>query len=152
MVARGGLCQNPRLNGDAVLLSANFRDGPHPFETLKPCGHADDLLDEAQVALVPKRTDMFAPRSSSATMGKATQNGATGAGYYVAARPRLPRKRRMLGRCFLLAKMAPGNWRCRCRARPQTLPPRSKAVPAYFPRRGMPVWHFGGVRLDVVIP
>ena len=40
-----------------------YVDGAHPFETLKRVDHPTTFIDEARVARVPKRTDMFAPRS-----------------------------------------------------------------------------------------
>lgn len=55
--------------------SRSFRDGPHPFETLKRVDDPTTYIDEPRVARVPKRTDMFA-RAQFGDMGEAVQNGA----------------------------------------------------------------------------
>ena len=92
------------LNGDPYA-KRNFRDGPHPFETLKRVDVPTTYIDEANVARVPKRTDMFA-RAQFGDMGKATQDGATG-GYYVRKAAPSAAQRRMLG-AFVLLQDGPG--------------------------------------------
>ena len=68
------------LNGDPFAKRA-FKDGPHPFETLKRVEDPTTYIDEARVARVPKRADMFA-RAQFGDMGKPNQAAATG-GFYV---------------------------------------------------------------------
>ena len=64
-----------------------FVDGPHPFENLKRVETPTTYIDEARVARVPKRTDMFA-RAQFGDMGKNLQEGAKGA--ITRARPHHP--------------------------------------------------------------
>lgn len=92
------------LNGDP-FSKRDFRDGPHPFETLKRVDTPTTYIDEANVARVPKRTDMFA-RAQFGDMGKATQEGAKG-GYYVRKAAPSAAQRRMLG-AFVLLQNGPG--------------------------------------------
>ena len=74
--------------------------GAHRFETLKRVGKPTTFIDEARVARVPKRTDMFA-RSQFGDMGKANQEAATG-GYYAQKAPMSRAIRRPLGAFVLL--------------------------------------------------
>ncbi|WP_127112782.1 reductive dehalogenase [Shimia sediminis] len=78
----------------------NYVDGAHPFERLKRVETPTTYIDEANVARVPKRADMFA-RAQFGDMGKALQDGAKG-GYY--ARKAAPSfaQRRALGAFVLL--------------------------------------------------
>ncbi len=92
------------LNGDP-FTKRDFRDGPHPFETLKRVDTPTTYIDEPNVARVPKRTDMFA-RAQFGDMGKATQDGAKG-GYYVRKAAPSAAQRRMLG-AFVLLQNGPG--------------------------------------------
>ncbi|WP_300037772.1 4Fe-4S double cluster binding domain-containing protein [uncultured Roseobacter sp.] len=78
----------------------NFRDGPHPFETLKRTDKPTTYIDEGRVARVPKRADMFA-RAQFGDMGKAVQEGAAGGHYARKAAPSMA-QRRMLGALTLL--------------------------------------------------
>jgi reductive dehalogenase len=87
------------LNGDPFAMR-NFVDGPHPFETLKRVDDPTTYIDEARVARVPKRTDMFA-RAQFGDMGKANQEGAKGGHYARKAAPSSA-QRRMLGAFVLL--------------------------------------------------
>ncbi|KIC36883.1 2Fe-2S iron-sulfur cluster-binding protein [Leisingera sp. ANG-M7] len=57
-----------------------FMDGPHPFETLKRVADPTTYIDEANVARVPKRTDMFA-RALFGDMGKGPQEAAKNGNY-----------------------------------------------------------------------
>ncbi|KIC21463.1 2Fe-2S iron-sulfur cluster-binding protein [Leisingera sp. ANG-Vp] len=57
-----------------------FKDGPHPFETLKRVSDPTTYIDEANVARVPKRTDMFA-RALFGDMGKGPQEAARNGNY-----------------------------------------------------------------------
>ena len=74
--------------------------GAHPFEKLKRVDEPTTYIDEANVARVPKRADMFA-RAQFGDMGKALQDNAKG-GYY--ARKAAPSfaQRRLLGALVLL--------------------------------------------------
>jgi len=87
------------MNGDPYA-KRDFRDGPHPFEALKRVEIPTTYIDEANVARVPKRADMFA-RAQFGDMGKTTQDGATG-GYYVRKAAPSAAQRRMLGAFVLL--------------------------------------------------
>ncbi len=87
------------LNDDPFKTRA-FKDGPHPFETLNRVDDPTTYIDEARVARVPKRTDMFA-RSQFGDMGKANQKAATGGFYVRKAAPSMA-QRRMLGAFVLL--------------------------------------------------
>ncbi len=84
----------------------NYADGAHPFERLKRVEAPTTYIDEANVARVPKRTDMFA-RAQFGDMGKSVQDGAKG-GYY--ARKSAPSfaQRRALG-AFVLLQDGPSN-------------------------------------------
>ncbi|MGB0912727.1 MAG: 2Fe-2S iron-sulfur cluster-binding protein [Phaeobacter italicus] len=92
------------LNGDP-FAHRDFRDGPHPFETLKRVADPTTYIDEARVARVPKRADMFA-RSQFGDMGKTNQQAATGGFYVRKAAPSMA-QRRMLGAFVLLQDGAP---------------------------------------------
>lgn len=77
-----------------------FVDGAHPFETLKRVETPTTYIDEANVARVPKRTDMFA-RAQFGDMGKKLQDGAKGGHYARKAAPSMA-QRRALGAFVLL--------------------------------------------------
>ncbi|MFZ2099624.1 MAG: NAD-binding oxidoreductase, partial [Oricola sp.] len=77
-----------------------FVDGAHPFEKLKRVEEPTTFIDEARVARVPKRTDMFA-RAQFGDMGKACQDGAKGGHYARKAAPSSG-QRRVLGAFVLL--------------------------------------------------
>ncbi len=57
-----------------------FKDGPHPFETLKRVADPTTYIDRPNVARVPKRANMFA-RSLFGDLGKAAQEGARNGNY-----------------------------------------------------------------------
>ncbi|MEM9974446.1 MAG: reductive dehalogenase domain-containing protein [Pseudomonadota bacterium] len=97
------------LNGDP-FETREFADGPHPFETLKRVEAPTTYIDEARVARVPKRTDMFA-RAQFGDMGKAVQEGAKGGHYARKAAPSMA-QRRMLG-AFVLLQDGPPEGRDR---------------------------------------
>ncbi|WP_147124844.1 2Fe-2S iron-sulfur cluster-binding protein [Shimia ponticola] len=78
----------------------SFRDGAHPFETLKRVDAPTTYMDEEAIPRVPKRTDMFA-RAQFGDMGKANQKNATG-GYYARKAAPSMAQRRMLGAFTLL--------------------------------------------------
>ena len=63
-----------------------YVDGAHPFEKLKRVDTPTTYIDEANVARVPKRTDMFA-RSQFGDMGKGNQKAATNGHYARKAAP-----------------------------------------------------------------
>ncbi|MEM7377442.1 MAG: 4Fe-4S dicluster domain-containing protein, partial [Pseudomonadota bacterium] len=77
-----------------------FVDGAHPFEKLKRVDTPTTYIDEANVARVPKRTDMFA-RANFGDMGKTLQDGAKGGHYVRKAAPGMA-QRRALGAFVLL--------------------------------------------------
>lgn len=91
--------QRSALNGDP-FRNRDFRDGPHPFETLKRVDEPTTYIDEPHVARVPKRADMFA-RAQFGDMGKTNQKAATGGFYVRKAAPSMA-QRRMLGAFVLL--------------------------------------------------
>ncbi|MBM1221724.1 reductive dehalogenase [Ponticoccus sp. SC2-23] len=68
------------LNRDP-FARREFRQGPHPFETLRRVAEPTTYIDAPNVARVPKRANMFA-RSLFGDLGKATQE-ATKNGNYV---------------------------------------------------------------------
>ena len=78
----------------------DYAAGPHPFETLKRVDEPTTYIDEANVARVPKRTDMFA-RAQFGDMGKSVQKGAT-RGHYVNQAAPSAGQRRALGAFVLL--------------------------------------------------
>ncbi|MGI9364003.1 MAG: reductive dehalogenase [Rhizobiaceae bacterium] len=85
----------------------NYVDGGHPFEKLKRVDEPTTYIDEARVARVPKRTDMFA-RAQFGDMGKANQENATG-GYYVRKAAPSSAQRRALGAFVLLQTGEPAD-------------------------------------------
>ena len=87
-----------------------FRDGPHPFETLKRVDSPTTFIDEERVARVPKRADMFA-RAQFGDMGKALQEGAKGGHYARKAAPSMA-QRRALGAFVLLQDGAAADGAC----------------------------------------
>ena len=91
--------QKNALNRDP-FATRRYVDGAHPFERLKRVDAPTTYIDEANVARVPKRADMFA-RAQFGDMGKTVQEGAKG-GYY--ARKSAPSfaQRRALGAFVLL--------------------------------------------------
>lgn len=58
----------------------DFRNGPHPFETLKRVDEPTTYIDRANVARVPKRANMFA-RSMFGDLGRAAQENAKNGNY-----------------------------------------------------------------------
>ncbi|WP_220800819.1 reductive dehalogenase [Roseobacter sp. OBYS 0001] len=82
------------LNKDP-FARRDFAKGPHPFETLKRVEQPTTYIDEAHVARVPKRADMFA-RAQFGDLGKAVQKAAAG-GYYARKSAPSMAQRRMLG-------------------------------------------------------
>ncbi|MCA0873254.1 reductive dehalogenase [Seohaeicola saemankumensis] len=87
------------LNRDPYA-KRRYVDGAHPFETLKRVDDPTTYIDEARVARVPKRADMFA-RAQFGDMGKALQDGAKGGHYARKAAPSFA-QRRALGAFVLL--------------------------------------------------
>jgi len=77
-----------------------YIDGEQPFEKLKRVETPTTYIDEARVARVPKRTDMFA-RAQFGDMGKTVQENATGGHYARKAAPSMA-QRRALGAFVLL--------------------------------------------------
>ncbi|WP_171181247.1 reductive dehalogenase [Ruegeria sp. HKCCD8929] len=77
-----------------------YADGAQPFEKLKRVDKPTTFIDEARVARVPKRADMFA-RSQFGDMGKPNQQAATH-GYFAQKAPISRAIRRPLGAFVLL--------------------------------------------------
>lgn len=73
-------------------VKRRFVDGAHPFETLKRVETPTTYIDEARVARVPKRADMFA-RAQFGDMGKKVQEGAKGGHYIRRAAPSMAQRR-----------------------------------------------------------
>ena len=91
--AKSALNRDPYARRDYVA-------GAHPFERLKRVDEPTTYIDEANVARVPKRTDMFA-RAQFGDMGKLVQEGAKGGHYARKAAPSFA-QRRLLGALVLL--------------------------------------------------
>ncbi|CRK75054.1 3-chloro-4-hydroxyphenylacetate reductive dehalogenase precursor [Nereida ignava] len=89
----------------APFAKRRFVDGAHPFETLKRVDDPTTYIDEARVARVPKRTDMFA-RAQFGDMGKPLQKASTG-GLYVRKSAPSSAQRRALGAFVLLQDGVP---------------------------------------------
>ncbi|MVO18221.1 2Fe-2S iron-sulfur cluster-binding protein [Parasedimentitalea huanghaiensis] len=98
--------QRSALNLDP-FKKRDYKDGAHPFETLKRVEDPTTYIDEARVARVPKRADMFA-RAQFGDMGKGNQKAATGGFYVRKAAPSMA-QRRMLGAFVLLQDGAGGG-------------------------------------------
>ncbi len=81
-----------------------YVDGAHPFEKLRRIDDPTTFIDEARVARVPKRTDMFA-RAQFGDMGKKLQDGARNGHYARKAAPSMA-QRRALG-AFVLIQDGP---------------------------------------------
>lgn len=93
------------FNRDA-FSKRDFALGPHPFETLKRVNVPTTYIDEARVARVPKRADMFA-RAQFGDMGKAVQSASAG-GHYVRKSAPSMAQRRMLAAFILFQDGAAG--------------------------------------------
>ena len=78
----------------------DFRDGPHPFETLKRRDTPTTFIDHDRVPRFPKRADFFA-RALFGDLGKTVQEGAKNA-HYVMKSPIGACARRALGALLLL--------------------------------------------------
>ncbi|MGR3634641.1 MAG: 4Fe-4S double cluster binding domain-containing protein, partial [Shimia sp.] len=91
--AKSSLNRDPFRNRDYVA-------GAHPFERLKRVQSPTTFIDEARVARVPKRADMFA-RAQFGDMGKPLQDGAKGGHYARKAAPSMA-QRRALGAFVVL--------------------------------------------------
>lgn len=100
------------------FATRRFMDGQYPFETLKRVDTPTTYIDEAHVARVPKRSDLFA-RAQFGDMGKPLQEGAKG-GLYVRKAAPSSAQRRALGAFVLLQDGEPENKRT-------TLDPRQAA-------------------------
>ena len=78
---RSGLGRHAHNAGNRdPYAKRKFRDGPHPFETLKRVDQPTTYIDRPNVARVPKRANMFA-RSLFGDLGKAAQQNATNGNY-----------------------------------------------------------------------
>ncbi len=105
----------------------HFKDGPHPFETLKRTETPTTYIDEPNVARVPKRADMFA-RAQFGDMGKTNQQKAAG-GYYARKAAPSMAQRRLLGAFVLLQDGAPNT--AKTKPDPQAMADAIKAT-SYF--------------------
>ncbi|GGH34241.1 reductive dehalogenase [Cribrihabitans marinus] len=99
--AKGAVSRDP-------YATRRYADGAHPFERLKRVDTPTTYIDEANVARVPKRTDMFA-RALFGDMGPNVQEQARGGHYVRKAAPSFA-QRRALGAFVLLqdGDSAPG--------------------------------------------
>jgi len=82
-----------------------YVDGAHPFEKLKRVDTPTTFIDEARVARVPKRTDMFA-RAQFGDLGATVEDGARN-GHYVMKCATGAAERRPLGALILLQDQPP---------------------------------------------
>jgi len=78
----------------------DFRDGPHPFETLKRVAQTTTYIDPPNIPRIPKRTDMFA-RAQFGDMGKKVQDAMKGGHHILKAAP-ASAQRPLLGAMILL--------------------------------------------------
>ncbi len=90
---------NSGLQGEAYARRG-FKDGAHPFETLKRQDQPTTFIDHDRVPRFPKRADFFA-RALFGDLGKAVQDGAKNA-HYVMKSPIGACARRALGALLLL--------------------------------------------------
>nr|WP_281495924.1 reductive dehalogenase [Marivita sp. S6314] len=104
--AFGATSARSALNGEP-FAKRRYKDGPHPFETLKRVDTPTTYIDEPNVPRVPKRADLFA-RAQFGDMGKKVQDGAKG-GYYVRKAAPSSAQRRMLGALVLLQDGDPAS-------------------------------------------
>ena len=81
-----GTTSSKNATNAVPFAKRRFVDGEHPFETLTRVDKPTTYIDEARVARVPKRADMFA-RAQFGDMGKPVQNGAKGGRYVSKAAP-----------------------------------------------------------------
>ncbi|MBL4645134.1 MAG: reductive dehalogenase, partial [Rhizobiales bacterium] len=88
------------MAANAPFAKRRFVDGEHPFETLKRQDDPTTFIDEARVARVPKRADMFA-RAQFGDMGKRLQDGARNGHYARKSAPGMA-QRRTLGAFVLI--------------------------------------------------
>ncbi len=95
-----GLNSAKNVQNAVPFAKRRFVDGAHPFERLKRVDTPTTYIDEANVARVPKRTDMFA-RAQFGDMGKKLQDSAKGGHYVRKAAPSMA-QRRALGAFVLL--------------------------------------------------
>ena len=119
--AKSALNRDPYARRDYV-------NGAQPFERLRRVNTPTTFIDEAHVARVPKRTDMFA-RAQFGDMGKPLQEGAKGGHYARKAAPSMA-QRRALG-AFVLIQDGPPDKPGHRPANPQTNADNVKAA-AYF--------------------
>ena len=89
------------------FLKRKFVNGPHPFEKLKRVDVPTTYIDEARVARVPKRSDMFR-RAQFGDMGKKLQEDAKGGQYTRKSAPSSA-QRRALGAFVLLQDGEPSK-------------------------------------------
>ncbi len=81
-----------------------FKDGAHPFETLKRVDEPTTYIDEPRVARVPKRTDMFA-RAQFGDMGRPLQDRSKGGHYVRKTAPSMAQRRALAA--FVLLQDGP---------------------------------------------
>ncbi len=94
------------LNRDPYA-KRRYVNGAHPFEKLKRVDDPTTFIDEARVARVPKRTDMFA-RAQFGDLGKKQQQAASG-GWYARKSAHAFSQREMLGAFVLLQDGEPAT-------------------------------------------
>jgi len=89
------------------FATRDYVQGAHPFEKLRRVESPTTYIDEAHVARVPKRTDMFA-RAQFGDMGKAVQDGAKNGHYARKSAPSMA-QRRGLGAFVLIQDGEPAS-------------------------------------------
>ena len=122
-----GTTSSKNATNAVPFAKRRFVDGEHPFETLTRVDKPTTYIDEARVARVPKRADMFA-RAQFGDMGKPVQNGAKGGRYVSKAAPSMA-QRRALGAFVLLQDGVPNE--TKAELDPQTAASLIKAT-SYF--------------------
>lgn len=132
-----------------------FVDGQQPFEKLKRVDDPTTFIDEARVARVPKRSDMFA-RAQFGDMGKNLQQGAKGGQYVRKAAPATA-QRRALGALVLLQDGESAN--SKAKIDPQKAAELIKATGYFLGTDAMGIsrcpdwaWYSHDARGDVIDP
>ena len=131
----------------------NYVDGALPFETLKRVDEPTTFIDEARVARVPKRTDMFA-RAQFGDLGKKQQAAASG-GWYARKSAHSFAQRRIPWCVRVASGWRTGFGRPNFQARPSaTLPTSKRQVTSWaLMRSGFPAARIGpGTATTQLVP
>ena len=90
----------PALRYERRYAKRRFKDGAHPFETIKRVDTPTTFIDEDRVPRVPKRSDMFV-RAQFGDLGDKVQNVSIG-GYHTLKSAMASAQRRALGALLFL--------------------------------------------------